>query len=96
MAQMMDMRPEGVQQHATDAIAHVKKLEEELERLDGAIDSLDHIWQSNEKTVVTTAAKTDIKDLRAMLASLITYGTTSLNIANRRIERENNFTNMLN
>ncbi len=95
MAQMMDMTPEGVQQHATDVIAHVKKLEEQLDSLETAVNGLDQIWQSNEKTVVTTAAKSDIKDLRIMLTSLVTYGTTSLNIANRRIERENSFTSMI-
>jgi len=94
MAQM-DMRPEEVQHYATNVIENVRSLDEILGRLETSLKALDDIWVSNEKTVVTTAAKADIAKLKTILASFITYGTTALNIANRRVERENSYTNMM-
>ncbi len=94
MAQM-DMRPEEVQHYATNVIENIKSLSEIVGRLEGALKSLDDIWTSNEKTVVVTAAKADIEKLKAILASFLTYAATALNIANRRVERENSYTNMI-
>jgi len=94
MAQM-DMRPEEVQHYSTNVIENIKSLSEIIGRLEESLNSLDSIWTSNEKTVVVTAAKTDIEKLKAILASFLTYATTALNIANRRIERENSYTNMM-
>ncbi len=91
MAQI-DMNPEEVQEYSLAVRENVKTMHEELDRLVTAFNDLDHIWVSQEKLVVRDAALRDINRLREVLESFDSFGATALDIANRRVERENSFT----
>ena len=92
MAQIQ-MNPEEVQEYSIAVLNNVKTMHEELDRLVTAFNDLDQIWVSQEKTVVRNAALKDINRLREVLVSFESFGGTALDIANRRVERENSFTN---
>ena len=91
MAQI-DMNPEEVQEYSLAVMNNIKSLNETLDRLVTAFNELDQIWTSQEKIVVRDAALKDINRLRETLVSFESFGATALDIANRRVERENSFT----
>ena len=95
MAQL-DMRPEEVQIHSQNLVEEVKKMADLLRQLETAVNELDQSWNSNEKELYKTIVKKDIEDLKKVLVSVHSFGTTALSIANGRIERENAATNAMN
>lgn len=88
MAQL-DMTPEEVQFHSKGLVEDVKSMAELLRQLEAAVQDLDQSWTSNEKEVYKAAVYKDIEELKKVLVSVHSFGTTANGIANGRIEREN-------
>ena len=96
MTQVMNMHPEEVQHGATSVLTNVKNLKGIVQRLNEEIDSLNDEWQAREAMTIVAAAKADLKTIDQRLDSLDKCANIAIGIANRRIERENKFTNILN
>lgn len=89
MARQFDMDPEAVQQIAkklTDT--DIQQIYQTISSLEASLESLEG-WDSNEKVVHEAAIRDDIQNLKRILVCANSYGTTARDIANKRIEREN-------
>ena len=95
MAQL-DMRPEEVQFNSKQLNEEVKGMAELLRQLEVSVNELDAVWVSNEKEAYKTLVYSDIADLKKILISMNSFATTAMDIANRRIERENSAANVIN
>ena len=94
MAQL-DMRPEEVQFHSTNLVEEVKHMADLLRQLETAVQELDQSWTSNEKELYKVAVYKDLEELKKVLVSVHSFGTTAMGIANARVERENAATNAM-
>ena len=95
MAQL-DMTPEEVKVHAKGLVEDVKYMADLVRQLETAVQELDQSWVSKEKDFYKTVVYKDIEQLKKVLVSIHSFGATAGDIANRRIERENDATFAMN
>lgn len=92
----MDIKisPEELQEHSINIVKQTRKIYENIEQIEAAINSLNG-WQSQNKEMFVNNVRNDVRDMRRMTESAESYGLVGSDVAARVLGVENSIRDTL-